>query len=89
MYRITAEEECVLDDVVSQLLYAREKFPRPFVNAHEGASVIREEFDEMWDEIKADNREAACEEAIQVAAMAIRFVIELKGRDRDKEEGRE
>ncbi len=46
-----------------------------FTSAHEGMSVTREEVDEMWDEVKADNIPAAANEAVQVAAMASLFAI--------------
>lgn len=81
-----------LDDAMhlvrTEFKRAMKKFPRPFVNAHEGSSVIREEFEELWDEVKADNRHNQLLEAVQVAAMAVRFVVELSDRDEDKEEGR-
>lgn len=48
-----------------------------FVGAHHGYGVLLEEVDEMWDAIKADKIEQAVKEAVQVAAMAIRFIAEL------------
>lgn len=58
---------------------ALEKFPA-FNSAHEGYAVILEELDELWMEIKAHQRnrsnEAMRREAIQVAAMALRFIME-------------
>lgn len=51
-----------------------------FNSAHEGWAVLREEVDELWDEVKkrpsARDVEAMKVEAIQVAAMAIRFVLD-------------
>lgn len=46
---------------------------------HEGISVIREELDELWDHVKADTGRTpeARKEALQVAAMAIRYVVDL------------
>ncbi len=46
---------------------------------HEGYAVIREELDELWDEIKRDRgRELpAMEEAVQIAAMGVRYVLDL------------
>ncbi len=49
---------------------------------HEGVSVVREEFEELWDEVKAHkggrNRMGikGRTEAVQVAAMAIRFILD-------------
>ena len=48
-------------------------------SAHEGYAVILEELDELWEEIKKKHPEKSRlkEEAIQVAAMAVRFVIDV------------
>lgn len=51
-----------------------------FNSAHEGFAVLLEEVDELWDEIKKrpgvrDNN-AIRDEAIQVAAMAIRLIVD-------------
>ena len=54
------------------------KFP-PFHGAHEGYAILLEEVDELWENVKLnqDNevrKEKIKEEAIQVAAMAIRLI---------------
>ncbi len=49
----------------------------PMRSAHEGYAVILEELDEAWDEIKADRPQHARMEMIQVAAMALAFIIEI------------
>jgi hypothetical protein len=49
----------------------------PFRNGHEGYAVILEELDEMWQEVKHGTRARAREEAVQVAAMALRFLVDL------------
>ena len=49
-----------------------------FHSGHEGYAVIREELDELWEEVKTkDSLGRACEEAVQVAAMALRFLVDL------------
>lgn len=68
-------------EVRDELGYALAKFP-PFHSAHEGWAVIREELDELWTEVRANQsvsgrNQRMRREAIQVAAMAIRFVLEL------------
>lgn len=63
----------VLDEVTSAQL----KFP-PMKSPHEGFSILHEEFDEMWDEIKRNDFDGALEEALQVAAMAVRYIHDLQ-----------
>jgi len=48
-----------------------------FASPHEGYAIIKEEVDELWDEVKANNRAAQIEEAIQVGAMAMRFLVDM------------
>ena len=59
---------------------ATEKYPK-MVSAHEGYAILKEELDELWDEIKKKNADHNLDlmrkEAIQVAAMAIRFIIDV------------
>lgn len=68
------------DAVIAELEFAREHFP-PMHSEHEGYAIILEELDELWDEIKKSpkkrDKEALRKEAIQVAAMAIKFVDDL------------
>ena len=51
----------------------------PFNSAHEGFAVIYEELDELWDEIKRQDQDkmAMRKEALQVAAMALRFIEDV------------
>lgn len=56
---------------------ATEKFAA-FNSTHEGYAVILEELDELWECVKQNDQTTAMyNEAIQVAAMAIRFVMDL------------
>lgn len=50
-----------------------------FNSAHEGWAVIKEEDDELWDEVKANRgyEYSAEREAIQVAAMGIRYLYDI------------
>jgi hypothetical protein len=70
----------VVQDVVDELVRARALFPA-FHSAHEGYAVMLEEVDELWQLVKGkrgpENAAAMRAEAIQIAAMAVRFVIDL------------
>lgn len=68
----------ILFDVNHEVHKARSKHGS-MTSPHEGSAVIREEFEELWDEIKADRglQKSARQEAIQLAAMAVRYVLDL------------
>ena len=70
----------VICDIESELVCARANFP-PFNSAHEGYAILAEEVSELWAHVKTKQKErdldAMKQEAIQVAAMAIRFAMEV------------
>lgn len=79
-----AAYQTVMADVFAELAVATAKFP-PMRSGHEGWAILLEEVDElneamdiMWDQIKADDLDAAMAEARQVAAMALRFVHDMQ-----------
>ena len=55
------------------------KYYRPMNSYHEGYAVIKEEMEELWDEIKKkkQKKQRLHEEAVQVGAMALRFLYDL------------
>ena len=63
--------------VETELMVATEKFG-PFVDNHQGYAIILEELDELWDVIKSKEGTNAelKSEAKQVAAMALRFLVD-------------
>lgn len=67
-------------EVENELRNATRKFGA-FASPHEGYAIIKEELDELWEEIKKQHddrtKERMREEAKQVAAMALRFMIDL------------
>ena len=67
-----------LADVEAELRVALKRFPA-MSSPHEGKAVIEEELDELWEHVKANTGRAneARQEAIQTAAMALRYVIDL------------
>lgn len=53
----------------------------PFASPHEGFAILKEEVDELWEAVRmkqSDSARPACmrDEARQVAAMALRFLID-------------
>lgn len=53
----------------------------PMNSAHEAYAVLAEEVDELWDHVKTNQKkrdlDAMRKEAIQVAAMALRFAHDI------------
>jgi hypothetical protein len=76
-YGVTEFDE-QLQDIVRELRRANQTHP-PFSSAHEGYAVLIEEGDELWDEIKRSkvDRVALRKEAVQVAAMALKFLVQV------------
>ena len=70
----------IMAEVQQELHRAQSLYPS-FSSPHEGYAIILEELDELWDEIKLrkDLRDTRTmrKEAIQVAAMAIRFLLDV------------
>ncbi len=66
--------------VATEFLRAEAKHA-PMNSPHEGYAVIAEELDELWDHVKADTGRSADagNEAIQVAAMGLRYFTNLTG----------
>jgi len=78
--------ETALGWLRNEYIKATEKFGE-FHNAHEGYAVLLEEVDELWENVKLNQhthtgRDALMLiEAIQVGAMALRFIIDCCGDD--------
>lgn len=70
---MTKEE--IYKRILGELERANYKFPK-FNSYHEGYAVLKEEVDELWDEIKQRNVDKIKlrDEAVQVCAMAIKFI---------------
>lgn len=68
--------EPIFDRVCTECKRARSKH-RALASTHEAHSVILEELEEWWDTVKADRPDD--DELIQVAAMAVLAIYELKG----------
>lgn len=70
-----------------EIANARSKWP-PFNSAHEGFAILLEEVDELkahvWTNQKRRDLPAMRQEAIQVAAMALRFAAEVCSEERGR-----
>lgn len=68
----------VLEAVAAEYQAAAKKH-YDFHSAHEGYAAILEELDELWDEVKRRDKDISAmrKEAIQVAAMAVRFILDV------------
>lgn len=64
-------------DIRSELARSFAEYPQLWRSPEEGAMVLREEIDELWDEVRGNHLGLARLEAVQVAAMATRFVADL------------
>lgn len=65
-----------LDIVNQELSKAINRFPA-MRSPHEAYAIILEEMDELWDAIKKNDFIHAREEAKQVAAMAVRYLMDV------------
>lgn len=70
--------DMTLGDIREEYLKARRKHA-PMHSGHEGWAVIKEELDELWELVRADNASGslAYKEATQVAAMGLAFMLEV------------
>lgn len=75
---LEARIDAVLEQVRAEVLAAGLKH-KPMNSAHEGYAVLLEEVDELWDHVKHDTgyTEDAFDEARQVAAMGVRYIVDL------------
>ncbi len=68
-------------EIEAEVKRAKQLFPPDFHNQHEAYAVILEEVDELWDEIKKNQKNydlpAQRKEAVQAAAMLTRLLVEL------------
>jgi len=69
----------IINDVIEEVARAEKKHP-PYRSSHEGYAIIKEEVDELWDEVKRKDQNYLREytEAKHIACTAIRFMIHTK-----------
>jgi hypothetical protein len=75
---LNARIDAAIHDLRNELFKAMVKHPTMH-SAHEGHSVIREELEELWEHVRADTGRTpdARKEAMQVAAMGLRYALDL------------
>lgn len=79
-------EAGAVEIVLRELQRARRRF-EPFHSAHEGLAIIREEYREFEEAVFHGTGEEALDEAVQLAAMALRYVVDIGKRGRTSERG--
>jgi hypothetical protein len=78
----------ILDYVADEVKRSNTMFPNKFNSTHEAYGVIKEEFDEFWDEIKNDDLEKMHIENVQLAAMCIKSLLSYENYKRQIERRR-
>lgn len=73
----------IFGDVLDELVSAVMDYPS-MVSAHEGFAILKEEVDELWDAVRVKQSDpervfSMRAEAVQVAAMALRFLHDVCG----------
>ena len=78
------QAECATCNIKKELLRAKELFPEFYNSSHEALAVIREEYVEFEQEVFKNPRKVDYdlnkrqkEEVTQLAAMCLRFLVEL------------
>lgn len=74
----TRRQESILMAVIQQIT-KDEANHGDYNSTHELAGVLKEEYDEFWDEVKRNNSAEMVKELVQVAAVAIRGAARFMG----------
>lgn len=86
---MTSKYDAVAEEARLEAIEAHTRWPKSSSSAHEGYAVLLEEVDELWDHVKTkqSKRDLAAmrKEAIQVAAMALRFAADGVDEGRGRE----
>jgi NTP pyrophosphatase (non-canonical NTP hydrolase) len=82
------EVKAIVSDTLSELSSTMVEHWPPFNSAHEAFAVLNEEVDELWQHVKTNQKRrdlaAMRKEAIQVAAMAMRFALDVCNEERGR-----
>ena len=78
---MTPEEVRALQLIAREYIVATQQHPTGMRSAHEGYAVLKEEVDELWDEVKKKqslrSQDKLMNEAVQCGAMALRFLVDV------------
>jgi len=75
---VAESDKLAVVETLEELASSYKKFPQPLNSTHEGYAVILEELDELWDTVKKNEpKKLMRAEAVQVAAMSLRFILDL------------
>jgi len=71
---LAEELQMIANGMCNSAVFSNGFYGRNFVSRHEAISVIREEFEEAWDEVKTNgSKERLLSELEQLGAMVILF----------------
>jgi NTP pyrophosphatase (non-canonical NTP hydrolase) len=84
---INEKYDKAINEVIEELIDIKKKRDDPnhpwrdYQSFHEGYALLLEELDELWEEVRKKphkrDKEATRTEAMQIAAVAIRFMVDL------------
>jgi hypothetical protein len=74
-----ADRRAVILQVLDTLEWGNKKHGNEFASAHEAIAVLREEYLELEHEVFHGDRNRIREEALQVAAVAIKLIMHVDG----------
>lgn len=83
-HNLTIEDFNLLDEALNDVVYECKNSMSawaPYNSAHEGFGVLKEEVDELWDQVRLKQKNRKIEdmrkEAVQVASVALRFIVDI------------
>ncbi len=82
-----AIDASILDGIESRIRKAEQRYG-PVASTHEGLGVALEEWDELREAIKSNDPLRIDQEALDLAAVLVRMVIELRTNDKTKNRSR-
>lgn len=79
-YASAHDVEKVLQEVCHELHEASMRHPADWTSPYEGWAIIRKQLDDLWGVVKSGHgySKAARSEAVQIAATAVRYILELE-----------